>query len=237
MTSSSISGERLLRVQCKWATKHAAVVLVRCRRCRRTDETGFCTAAMNNTRSMGWRPTVRSSTAASSFRRPDSQGRSAIHLRLGSSSKQPESAGQLGRRFQASSLYNRRCSWGRSSAGRAPEWHSGGRGSIPARLHSETRHVGGSRRSLRGLRGAGCYGGASDRAPQGALGTGFEASGAAPGAFFRAGTVLDRRREGNAHACIHDSSQCPDGRGRPDRPRRATSRARERRLRGVCRHR
>lgn len=29
-------GQRLLRVQCKWATKHAAVVLVRCRRCRRT---------------------------------------------------------------------------------------------------------------------------------------------------------------------------------------------------------
>ena len=30
------TGHRLLRVQCKWASRHDDIVLVRCRRCRRT---------------------------------------------------------------------------------------------------------------------------------------------------------------------------------------------------------
>ena len=123
---SSASGRQSTRQLSLFAADAAAA--------RRTE---FYTVATSNTRSMGWRPTVRSLIAASSFLSTRSQGgrRSTFALAQLGTTRVSWSTGPT---ISRSSLYNWDV-WGHSSAGRAPAWHAGGRRFEPAWLHQIVR--------------------------------------------------------------------------------------------------
>jgi hypothetical protein len=87
-------GERLARIQCKWANKHGDVVVVRCRSCRRTadgylrrqysaDEVDVIAASCPDADQCYWLPIERFSDQA------------AVYLRLGPprTTSEPRSTG------------------------------------------------------------------------------------------------------------------------------------------------
>ena len=111
--------------------------------------------------------TAAISTAASTSRSTTSTGeqRSSSDCGRPSTTNSRESTGLTN---SPSRGYNP-SAWGRSSAGRAPEWHSGGQGFDPPRLHRKPAPRGGFRISRRATNASTesnrrCWSGDSDRA-------------------------------------------------------------------------
>src|SRR5918996_1394706 len=124
------TSERLLRVQCKWAIRAGDVVIVRCATSRR---------GRSNSQLLHGRPDrchrclLRGSRAVLLASDHAVRGASRDSAPACALAQQSTSRNQLGEglriRGYTSTL------WGRSSVGRAPEWHSGGHGFKPRRLH------------------------------------------------------------------------------------------------------
>jgi hypothetical protein len=123
-------GYRLLRVQCKWATRRGDVIVIPCYSCRRArdglrhrkytaDEVDAIAAYCRDTERCDFLP-IESLC-----------GQGVVDLRL--EAKQSAAWNHVGERIQVRGYT--RCPRGRSSAGRARAWHARGHGFEPRRLH------------------------------------------------------------------------------------------------------
>lgn len=122
----------LLRVQCKWATRHGDVVQIRCRTCRRGRE-GLIHRSYRN----GEIDAIAAFCAGTGdcYLLPAdlSVERSMVQLRLCPTRNNQS----VGIRWASDFVFAARLSGlrGGSSAGRAPAWHAGGQGFDPPPLH------------------------------------------------------------------------------------------------------
>ena len=115
-------GDRLLRIQCKWATRNGLVIAVRLRTSRHTPSRGYVVTTYSAGEIDGIAAYCRELDRCFFLPISEFAGRTFAHLRLG-----PARNGQLvgvrdGCRLPA---------WGCSSAGRAFGWQPKVRGSIP----------------------------------------------------------------------------------------------------------
>jgi len=125
-------GQRLLRVQCKYAPLKDDVVLIRCRRARRTADgllqRGYTAEEIDAF--AAYCPDLDRSFFLPIER---CRRRLAIQLRVSPPRNNQGTDIEWADDFDFRGYTG--AAWGRSSAGRAPEWHSGGHGFDPRRLH------------------------------------------------------------------------------------------------------
>ena len=124
--------DRLERVQCKWAALKGDVVQIRAYSCRRT-RTGLLKRAYTKDEVDAIAAYCAALDRCLYFPVDWLAGRTVVQLRL-AQRRTTSGSGSTGSMTLRSSGYDL-TPRGRSSAGRAPEWHSGGQGFDPPRLH------------------------------------------------------------------------------------------------------
>jgi PD-(D/E)XK nuclease superfamily protein len=125
-------GGELVRVQCKWVLTRGDTIELRCRRCRRgrdglihrSYEPGTVDAFAGYCRRLDRCFLVPADVVGA---------RVSVQLRVAPTRNNQHRLVNWADDFAFDATLTR--VWGRSSAGRAPEWHSGGQGFEPPRLH------------------------------------------------------------------------------------------------------